>query len=311
MSQITKPKLDIDSQVNYLERKGVKFSINDKLFAINFLTNNSYFYKLKAYCKNYDKKISDDTYINLEFAYLKELSTLDLHFRRLCIRFTLDIEHTLKTKLIRDFNNNLNCDGYQIVIDFLNTETSLKNKLTTYNTTGYVAKDSILNKYGMDLAIWNFIEIIEFGNFIKFCDYYYNKYSDITYTHIKDMLWSVKCIRNSSAHNNCLLHNLKPNSYTNFKRNNYVTTFLYSNLGMSKEAIKKKMSIPAIHDFIILLLVYKKICKSKYMIHALYKDLHKLINIRFKLHKDYFEKNTILKSNFIFLRKVVIMLKKN
>lgn len=311
MSQITKPKLDINSQVDYLERKGIKFSIDDKKFAINFLTNNSYFYKLKSYCKNYDKKISDNTYINLEFAYLKELSTLDLYFRRLCIRFTLDIEHTLKTKLIRDFNNNQNCDGYQIVIDFLNIETNLKNKLISYNATGYVAKDLILNKYRMDLAIWNFIEIIEFGNLIKFCDYYYNKFPNNDYIDIKNMLWSVKCIRNSSAHNNCLLHNLKPNSYSNFKRNNYVTTFLYSKLGMSREAIKKKMSIPPIHDFIILLIVYKKICKSKYMIEALYKDLHKLINIRFRLHKEYFEKNTLLKSNFNFLRNVVIMLKKN
>ena len=51
------------------------------------------------------------------------------------------------------------------------------------------------------------------------------------------MLWSVKCIRNSSAHNNCLLHNLKPNSY---KILNEIIIFLYTNLGMSKEAIRKK-----------------------------------------------------------------------
>lgn len=310
MSQTTKPKLNIVDQVDYLENRGVKFTIKDKAFAVNFLTNNSYFYKLKAYCKNYDKKVSDDTYINLEFAYLKELSTLDLHFRRLCIRLTLDIEHTLKTKFIKDFNNNQNCDGYQIVIDFLNIETGLNNKLITYNPTGYVAKDSILGKYGMDLAIWNFIEIIEFGNFIKFCNFYYNQFPDTVYSDIKNMLWSVKCIRNSSAHNNCLLHNLKPNSYSTFRKNNYITNILYRNLGMSRVAIDKKMSIPSIHDFIILLIVYKKICKSKYMIDALYKDLHKLINLRFKLHKEYFEKNTLLTSNFVFLRKVIIMLKK-
>ena len=57
MSHSTKPKLDINSQISYLETKGIKFSINNKLSATNFLTNNSYFYKLKAYCKNYDKKV--------------------------------------------------------------------------------------------------------------------------------------------------------------------------------------------------------------------------------------------------------------
>ena len=45
------------------------------------------------------------------------------------------------------------------------------------------------------------------------------------------------------------------------------------------------------------------------MVNALYKDLHKLINIRFKLHKEYFEKILLLKSNFF--KKSNNMLKKN
>lgn len=56
MSHSTKPKLDITSQISYLETKGIKFSINNKLSATSFLTNNSYFYKLKAYCKTMIKK---------------------------------------------------------------------------------------------------------------------------------------------------------------------------------------------------------------------------------------------------------------
>lgn len=310
MSHTSKPKLSINDQVDYLENKGVSFTITNKSDANNFLTNNSYFYKLKSYSKNFDKRTNNGTYTHLEFAYLKELSTLDLHFRRFCLRLTLDIEHTLKTKLIRDFNQNPNCDGYEIVENYLEENSDLSRKLREHRPTGYTAKDSVLNKYEMDLAIWNFIEIVEFGNFINFCNYYYSTYPNSDYQKIKNMLWSVKCIRNSSAHNNCLLHNLRPNVYSNFSRNQHVTLLLTNNLRVSRASIQKRMSIPTIHDFIISLLVYKQITQSKNMINFFYKDLHTLINIRFRKNQSYFRNNPLLQSNYNFLRKVIILLKK-
>jgi len=310
MSHKSKPKLSIPEQVNYLEEKGVTFSYIDKETANNFLTKNSYFYKLKSYSKNYDKKESNGNYIHLDFAYLQELSTLDLHLRRFCLRLTLDIEHTLKTKLIRDFNQNPTCDGYEIVDDFLEKYPVIRQRLEKYKPFGYTAKDSILNKYTMDLAIWNIIEIIEFGNFISFCNFYYDKYPNAHYESIKNMLWSVKCLRNASAHNNCLLHNLRPNVYSDFKRNNHATLLLSQNLKISKVSIQKRMSIPTIHDFIISLLVYKTITESKNMLRFFFKDLSNLINIRFRKNQSYFDKNPLLKSNYSFLRKVIISLKK-
>mgnify|MGYP000609035935 CR=1 FL=1 len=101
-----------------------------------------------------------------------------MHFRRFCLRLTLDLEHILKTKLIKDFNLNDSCDGYQIVSDYLTTNEALRNELTSFKSFGYTAKDVILAKYSGNLAIWNFIEIIEFGKFINFCEYYYRIYPD-------------------------------------------------------------------------------------------------------------------------------------
>ena len=45
-------------------------------------------------------------YVNLDFAYLVELSTLDMYFRRLIVGMCLDIEHVLKTRLMRDITNS-------------------------------------------------------------------------------------------------------------------------------------------------------------------------------------------------------------
>ena len=305
-----KQKITIKEQIKHLEEKGILFNLVNKVDAESFLTNNSYFYKLKSYSKNYDKRI-DETYINLEFAYLQELSTLDMHFRRFCLRLTLDLEHILKTKLIKDFNLNDSCDGYQIVSDYLTTNEALRNELTSFKSFGYTAKDVILAKYSGNLAIWNFIEIIEFGKFINFCEYYYRIYPDNLFDEIKNLIWSVKFLRNASAHNNCLLHNLKPLEYTYFKRNIKITKFLVSNIHMSKKNIEKKMQIPTLHDFIISLFVFKKLSNNVKFNKAFYKELHSLINIRFKRNKKFFLKNNLLTSNYIFLRKIIIFLKKS
>ncbi len=305
-----KPKITIKEQIRHLEKKGILFNLVNKIDAESFLTNNSYFYKLKSYSKNYDKRV-DETYINLEFAYLQELSTLDMHFRRFCLRLTLDLEHMLKTKLIRDFNLNNFCDGYKIVDDYLLLNESLKSELVNFKPLGYAAKDVILTKYNSNLAIWNFIEIIEFGKFINFCDYYYSIFPDELFNEIKSLLWSVKYLRNSSAHNNCLLHNLKPLEYSSFRRNINTTKFLVKNIHMSKKNIEKKMQIPTLHDFIISLFVFKKLSNNLKFNRAFYKELHNLINIRFSRNKNFFLKNNLLTSNYIFIRRIIIFLKKS
>lgn len=80
-----KIKLTIKQQVEYMENKGIAFTIVSKQEAEDFLRNNNYFFKVKAYAKNYDKYTRGEKtgkYLNLEFAYLKELSVLDYHIRK-------------------------------------------------------------------------------------------------------------------------------------------------------------------------------------------------------------------------------------
>lgn len=303
MDNHNKPKLDIQSQIkSHMKNKAIAFNIVNEESAIHFLTNNSYFFKLKSYAKNYDKK-PNGQYINLEFAALQELSTIDMYLRRFIIRLTLDIEHFLKTKLLRDFNQD-NCDGYEIVDKFLNKNIKVRNNLLNHRSSGYSAKDNILKKYRTDLSIWNLVEILDFGIFVKFCDFYYYSYPNSDYETIKDMLYSVKRLRNSSAHNNCLIYNLR--SIRGIRVDFQSLNFLSKNIAVSRRTIQKKITNPVIKDFIITLRVYKSLCKSPGMLRNFKKDLLSLFIGRLRRNKKYFEKNTLIVSSYDFTIKSIL-----
>ena len=58
----------------------------------------------------------------LDFAYLQESSTIDMHFRFIISKMCLDIEHDLKVKILRDIELNPSCDGYDISRTFSNAQ---------------------------------------------------------------------------------------------------------------------------------------------------------------------------------------------
>lgn len=174
MSDARKPKLSVDRQIAHLADEGVKFEITSREEARVFLTERTYFHKLKSYCDNY---IKDEAgrYINLDFAYLIDLSTIDMYLRRFINTLTLNVEHILKTKLLADFNESP-FDGYDIVNSFLNDDKGkkareyIKNIIRSKDTTNYCPElPSDIN----DLPIWKFIEIVQFGHLHVFCNHFY------------------------------------------------------------------------------------------------------------------------------------------
>ena len=65
-----------------MKSKGIKFYIMSENDAKDFLSYKTYYFKLKSYAKSFQKMNSCDAYLNLDFAYLVELSTLDAHMRQ-------------------------------------------------------------------------------------------------------------------------------------------------------------------------------------------------------------------------------------
>lgn len=89
--------------IHYMrEQKGITFNLMDEEQAKAFLSERNYYFKLKAFAKNYEKRQTpphQGQYVNLDFGHLVELSRLDKELRALVLVLTLDIERYLKVRI--------------------------------------------------------------------------------------------------------------------------------------------------------------------------------------------------------------------
>ena len=139
--------LNTDELITHMKDKGIQFNITNESSAKHFLTEHNYYFKLSSYRKNYDKFLlgsNKGKYMNLDFAYLQDLSTIDFHIRYLIIYMCLDIEHSLRTLLLQDMTSNPLEDGYKIVASW-DSELYHRNKIRAHLNTSYC--QNLINKY--------------------------------------------------------------------------------------------------------------------------------------------------------------------
>ncbi len=313
--QKDKLKLTVEEQIQNMIDKNIQFKLYSKEEAKKFLKYNNYYFKLKSYARNYNINPQTKKYYNLDFAYLIELSKLDMYIRKIILELALDVEHYLKVRLMNDLSNNSKEDGYNIVKLFLqyhpNAKTDIQSKANKYSFCSDLAEKH-LNEYKelKKLSVWNIVELLSFGNFMELYKLYYQMYPSFNYS---DYLKSIKFIRNAAAHNNCILSTLKkPNSLKKFSKTKKLSTILgkipeFRELN-NREAMMKN---PVIHDFVTLLFVYNDIMKVsaiKYIRNRKMEEIYYLFcdtNGRIKKNKSYFEKNTYIKEAYLFVCNII------
>ncbi len=292
-----KTLLKNDELISHMKAKGIKFEIVKESEAKIFLQYSNYYMKLASYRKNYDKD-KNEKYINLDFAYLKELSTIDMHLRYLILKMCLDIEHTLKVSLLKDIEDNSQEDGYLIIQEFVKKYEKSKDNIQKHKSSEYCR--ALIEKYSPDFPVWVFVELISFGDMLKLYEFYNKMYPK----RLKDgkLLYSIRDLRNAAAHNNCLINKLQKGIN---KPSAKITKFVSEIDNIGKSMRQNKLSNKFLYDFTTLLYVYNEFITSDAIKKEGFKQIQEFMEKRAVRNKEFFKKNECIKTAYIFIKKIV------
>ena len=115
---ILRPMLKISDMVTYLKNKNIKFEFCNEQDAEKYLKENNNYYNVTSYKNNFVKYQCGELegkYIDLDFAYLKDLSIIDYRTRLVLYKMIIDIEHYLKIRILNTIEEIVEEDGYNIV----------------------------------------------------------------------------------------------------------------------------------------------------------------------------------------------------
>ena len=295
-------KLTVPEVIEYCkDNLGITFNLMDEEKAKSFLEKNNFFFRLKQYCSTCTEQTKSSKYIGLDFGHLVELSTIDMFLRKILLKMTIDLEHYLKVKLVNNCQNNPADDGYEVVQKFLEGHPKAKESLVQFSKISGYGGNSF-HKYLDTPAVWNFVEMITFADFICFYAYYYDfMHMECEYTkHFE----SVRRIRNACAHNACLLTSFK--SQANFKTD-LETNFelINGNLGIGNGTIANCMKVPLLNDFAVMLSVYTKLVSSPRVKEMTLKEIKDFFDDRMVYRKQYFENKPDIKNAYRFARRIL------
>lgn len=299
--------LSTDEMIDHMKEKGIKFNIVSEDEAKKFLTESNYYMKLASYRTNYpkyeDNSKKKGQYINLEFAYLKELSTIDMHLRYLIMEMCLDIEHYLKVKLLQAIENNPSEDGYDIIRRFISLESNsyILKKIRSHKSSEYCK--NLIEKYYPYFPAWVFVEVISFGDLTYLCAFYEQTYGEEIVNN--KFMNSVRDIRNAAAHSNCLINRLFDPLENGKQIDSDISNFVKSLTNINSNTRGKNLNYRVTYNIITLLYVYDNVVTSKAARQHRYDELKDLFSNRIIRHQDYFKSNSKIIGIYKFLKKVV------
>lgn len=273
-----KPKRTSEELVTMMKyEKGIRFERMSEAEAISYLKYRNNYMRTAAYRKNYPKHTSGESkgkYILLDFMDLVTLSALDKELRMKFIQMCIDVEHAMQIKLLQELEENGEDDGYQLVEDFLEENPYVRGSLE--RNSGGVYTQSLFYKYftveefevdgnmrklitDVDCPIWVLLELLTFGDLLKFFTFYRNKYPQDN-TISKNLLNMVRSLRNACAHNNCLLVSLAPSEGTHPPA--VISQYTSRELGLSKEERYKRLSNRPLLEITSLFYVYGRLVSA-------------------------------------------------
>lgn len=257
---ILRPAISALEQYKHMVSHGIRFEICSKQQAVDFLTNNTYYFKIKAFNNNFSKN-NNGVYDRLDFAYLQDIAAIDYRLRMLILKMTGSIEHALRIR----FNNLLtatNEDGYQILRLYHKNEKAYNPQYdinSLYKKSVYT--EGMIAKFKTIQPIWLLWETCSLSDLIRCYNIFLHKthYRDITYS----LLYGVRLLRNAASHHNCLLIPVS----TRVSKTEQLQTLLQELLKESTEdnvesVLLLAKSDPLIHDIACVIISHINLVQS-------------------------------------------------
>lgn len=314
-----KKMLHVDEMIDYLKLKNIKFNYISENDAEKYLRENNNYYNVTSYKHNFERYFINgefvDKFIDLDFAYLKDLSIIDMRLRFLLFKMIIDIEHYLKIKILNMIELIDEENGYRIVNmylekDFYDERFPKKLHKNIFKKVGSEYYLKIFSKYDLDMdkkleniPIWEFLEFITFGELVNFYDFFTNEYNLTDEKKDVYILRDIVKLRNAVAHNSCILSELNkrdclyPASYK-------IIQFL-KDCNIGKETRNNKLYNSRIRQITYTLYMFNSIVTSVGIKENVRKDINKLFYNRIILHKEYYNNNELLKSIYSYFDKII------
>ena len=309
--------MKISEMVPYLKLKNIKFEECSEEDAEKYLRENNNYYNVTAYKNNFIKYQFGELqgkYIDLDFAYLKDLSIIDYRTRTVLFKMIIDIEHYLKIRILNTIEDIPEEDGYNIVNLYMEKDQQdekqpnrVRDSILKKVSNDYYKK--IFSKYDLDkdkklenIPVWEFLEIITFGELINFFDFFTKTYSldDNKYIFI---LREINKLRNAVAHNSCVLSELDKKDNTH-GADTLIINYL-KECGIGKENRKNKLKNSRIRQITYTLYMFNIIVSSEGVKGNVKHEVSKLFYGRIILNRKYYNNNGLLKSIYEYFEKTI------
>lgn len=309
--------MKISEMVPYLKLKNIKFEECSEEAAEKYLRENNNYYNVTAYKNNFIKYQFGELqgkYIDLDFAYLKDLSIIDYRTRTVLFKMIIDIEYYLKIRILNTIEDISEEDGYNIVNLYMEKDQQdekqpnrVRDSILKKVSNDYYKK--IFSKYDLDkdkklenIPVWEFLEIITFGELINFFDFFTKTYSldDNKYIFI---LKEINKLRNAVAHNSCVLSELDKKDNTH-GADTLVINYL-KECGIGRENRNNKLKNSRIRQITYTLYMFNIIVSSEGVKGNVKHEVSKLFYGRIILNRKYYNNNGILKSIYEYFEKII------
>lgn len=302
------------------DEKGIMFNYMDIAEAEAYLSDRNNYLRTASYRKNYDTHKTGNNegkYIQLDFAYLVELSRLDMYLRSHLLQMCIDIEHALKVAVISNIEQNTAEDGYAIVDNFLarnpDVVESIAKKADSVFTGNLIEKyfelcyvvDLSRGKINTEIVqtdcpVWVLVEILAFNDFLRFVKFYTDSYPNrmrVDFT----LLNTVRSLRNACAHNNCILASLR----TGATQPPAVVSQRVARIpSVAREERRNKLSCRPLFEIVCLLMEYEH-WVSEPLRNKRLKALKKFAHGRMLSHSGFFTGNQVISTSLAFLQKII------